>query len=213
MRKKGPIRAPGPVGSGDTELLASVYAEARSSYATQFAERYARDFYRSSAIGGVVSSIGIGTYLGECTPDDDSGYTDTIEAALLSGVNLIDTAINYRCQRSERAVGAALKRAIERGMPRDAIVVATKGGFLPLEDSPPASRDDYREYLKREFFSLGVLTPDDVVAGGHSLVPSFLRYAIQRSRTNLGVDSIDLYYLHNPEQQLAAVSPASLRER
>lgn len=45
------------------------------------------------------------------------------------------------------------------------------------------------------------------------MAPAFLRYSIERSKKNLGVQSIDLYYLHNPEQQLAAVSPASLRER
>jgi aryl-alcohol dehydrogenase-like predicted oxidoreductase len=187
--------------------------QARSDYAAQFAARFVPEFYRSSSIGGVVSAIGVGTYLGECTGDDDEGYADAIDTAVSSGVNLVDTAINYRCQRSERAVGAAIRRLTERGVSRDAIVVSTKGGFLPLADTPPTSREEYREYLKREFFSQGVLTPDDVIAGGHSLAPSFLRYAIQRSRANLGLESIDLYYLHNPEQQLAAVTPASLRER
>jgi len=213
MRKKGLARVPAPLVGGSTERDASAYVQARSNYANHFADRYVAEFYRPAAIGGVVSSIGIGTYLGECTADDDAGYTDAIEAAISSGVNLIDTAINYRCQRSERAVGAAIRRAIAQGTARDAIVVSTKGGFVPLADTPPATRDAYREYLKREFFDTGVLTPDDVIAGGHSLAPSFLRYAIHRSRANLGLDSIDLYYLHNPEQQLAAVSAASLRER
>ena len=213
MRKKGLARAPAPLVGGSTELDAGAYLQARSNYANQFADRYVAEFYRPAAIGGLVSSIGIGTYLGECTADDDAGYSDAIEVAISSGVNLIDTAINYRCQRSERAVGAAIRRAIAQGTPRDAIVVSTKGGFVPLADTPPATRDEYREYLKREFFDPGVLTPDDVIAGGHSLAPSFLRYAIHRSRANLGLDSIDLYYLHNPEQQLAAVSAASLRER
>lgn len=213
MRKKAPTRASSLLVGGNTEPDTSGYVQTRSDYAKQFADRYVPDFYRSAAIGGVVSSIGVGTYLGECSSDDDAGYSDAIEAAIASGVNLIDTAINYRCQRSERAVGAALQRVIARGTSRDAIVVSTKGGFLPLADTPPASREDYRAYLKREFFDPGILTPDDVIAGGHSLAPSFLRYAIHRSRANLGLDSIDLYYLHNPEQQLAAVSPASLRER
>src|SRR5206468_7001640 len=155
---------------------------ATEGYAAHFADRYVPEFYRTSAGGDVVSSIGIGTYLGECSADDDAAYTDAIAAAIASGVNLIDTAINYRCQRSERAVGAAIQRAIAQGTARDAIVVSTKGGFLPLANTPPATRDEYREYLKREFFDPGVLTPDDVIAGGHSLAPSFLRYAIHRSR-------------------------------
>lgn len=213
MRKKAPMRAGSLLVGGQPELDESEYVQARSAYAKQFADRYVPDFYRSGAIGGVVSSLGVGTYLGECSAEDDAGYSDAIEAAISSGVNVIDTAINYRCQRSERAVGVALQRVIGRGTPRDAIAVSTKGGFLPLANTPPASREDYRAYLKREFFDPGILTPDDVIAGGHSLAPSFLRYAMHRSRANLGVDSIDLYYLHNPEQQLAAVTAASLRER
>jgi len=186
---------------------------ATESYAARYADRYAPEFYRPSAQAHVVSSIGIGTYLGECSDEDDAAYADAIATAISSGVNLIDTAINYRCQRSERAVGAAIRRALAEGTPREALVVCTKGGFLPLADKPPESRDDYRAYLKREFFEPGILTPDDVVAGGHSIAPAFLRYSIERSKKNLGVRWIDLYYLHNPEQQLAAVSPASLRER
>ena len=213
MPKKGPVRPATSLREGYSPLDASAFAQARKTYAAAFADRYLTEFYRATAIGGVVSSLGVGTYLGECTDEDDTAYIDAIEAAAAAGANVIDTAINYRCQRSERAVGTALERLVKQGTPRDAIVVSTKGGFLPLEDTPPANRDAYRAYLKREFFASGILTPDDVVAGGHSIAPSFLRYAIQRSRANLRLPSIDLYYIHNPEQQLAAVSPASLRER
>jgi aryl-alcohol dehydrogenase-like predicted oxidoreductase len=184
-----------------------------AEYAARFASQFAPDFYRLAMNGVLVSSIGVGTYLGECSKDDDGAYCDTIAHALGAGVNLIDTAVNYRCQRSELAVGAALRRASDAGLSRDGVVVCTKGGYLPLRGAPPASRDEYRLYLKREFFDPGILTPDDVVSGGHSLAPQFLRYSIGRSRENLGVRTIDLYYLHNPEQQLAAVSPESFRER
>jgi len=188
-------------------------ADATSEYAARFEDRYSPDFYRTAIDGIRLSSIGIGTYLGECSDEDDAGYRDTICKALGSGVNVVDTAINYRCQRSELAVKAAIRAATHAGVPRAAVVVCTKGGYLPLAGQPPASREEYRNYLKHEFFDTGVLTPDDLVAGGHSLVPSFLRYCIGRSRENLGVDAIDLYYLHNPEQQLAAVSAESFRER
>jgi aryl-alcohol dehydrogenase-like predicted oxidoreductase len=188
-------------------------ASETEAYASQFADRYVPDFYRRSGGGELVSSIGIGSYLGECSAEDDAAYVDAIASAVDSGVNLVDTAINYRCQRSERAVGAAIQRVLAQGVRREALVVCTKGGFLPLKDRPPESREEYRDYLKREFFTPGILTPDDVVAGGHSIAPAFLRYSIERSKANLGMQTIDLYYLHNPEQQLAAVSPSSLRER
>ncbi|MBI1750191.1 MAG: hypothetical protein HY234_15520 [Acidobacteria bacterium] len=56
----------------------------------------------------LLSSIGIGTYLGEPNAITDQSYTDAIVAAVSSGVNVIDSAINYRFQRSERSIGAAL---------------------------------------------------------------------------------------------------------
>ena len=213
MRKKAAVGAASPTYMAVQSNVDKAVATATEAYASRFAERYAAEFYRPSTGGGVISSIGIGTYLGECTEQDDADYEDAIATAIASGVNLIDTAINYRCQRSERAVGAAIRRVIQQGTPREALVVCTKGGFLPLADKAPRSRDEYRAYLKREFFDTEILTPDDVVAGGHSIAPGFLRYSIERSRKNLGVEYIDLYYLHNPEQQLAAVTPASLRER
>lgn len=205
-------RKPATQGAKDDSTTERVSSE-RSEYAARFAARYVPDFYRPALNGAPVSSIGVGTYLGECSDDDDTGYQATISRALGAGVNLVDTAINYRCQRSELMVGAALRDAFRAGVPRDAVVVCSKGGYLPLSGHPPQSREAYRTYLKQEFFNPGVLTPDDLVSGGHSLAPSFLRYCIARSRENLRLERIDLYYLHNPEQQLAAVSPDSFRAR
>lgn len=214
MPRKAPTRSAASrheVRQGDS--TAAIAGTASAAYAARFADRFASDFYRTSLAGYTLSSIGLGTYLGECTAADDAAYESAIAAAIDEGVNLIDTAINYRCQRSERSVGRAVQQSLKNGTPRDAILICTKGGYLPLADQPPASREEYMLYLKREFFDTGVLTPDDVVSGGHSLAPSFLRYSLARSRKNLGLDTIDLYYLHNPEQQLAAMTHASLRER
>ncbi|HET7459367.1 MAG TPA: aldo/keto reductase [Gemmatimonadaceae bacterium] len=162
----------------------------------------------------VVSSIGLGTYLGECDDRDDAAYTTTARHALERGVNVLDTAINYRCQRSERALGAALRGAVADGvMRRDEVVVCTKGGYVALDGRPPATRIEYQDYLEREFFAPGVMTPAEVVAGGHCLAPGFLAHQIERSRHNLGVATIDVYYLHNPEQQLDVVEPATFRAR
>jgi len=46
-----------------------------------------------------ISSLGIGTYLGQ--PDDkvDASYAASVVASVESGINVIDTAINYRFQR------------------------------------------------------------------------------------------------------------------
>jgi aryl-alcohol dehydrogenase-like predicted oxidoreductase len=109
-------------------------------------------------------------------------------------------------------VGRALREAIAAGVTsRDEVVLCTKGGYLPLDGETPASREEYQAYVEREYVAPGVLAPNDVVAGGHSLAPSFLAHSLDRSRANLGVRAIDIYYIHNPEQQLAAVQPAKFR--
>ena len=178
----------------------------------RFAAGFADDFFRPFAGGLVASSLGVGTYLGECDDADDASYASAIRAALERGVNVIDSSINYRCQRSERTVGNTLRAAIADGLvKRDEIIVCTKGGYVPLDAAAPATRDDYLAYLQRTFVDPGIVAPEDVVGGGHSLSPSFIAHQIKTSQANLGVRTIDVYYLHNPEQQLDSVQPARLR--
>lgn len=194
--------------------MAHASAAATAAYGGAHRERFEPAFYRETTFGLTVSSIGIGTYLGECTDDEDARYIAAIRWGFAHGINIVDTAINYRCQRSERSVCNALQRAITAGdVARDQVVVCSKGGYIPLDGEPPATREDYEAYVQREFYDAGIVAPDDVVAGGHSLASTFLKYCIARSRQNLGVRTIDVYYLHNPEQQLAAVTPARLRAR
>jgi aryl-alcohol dehydrogenase-like predicted oxidoreductase len=169
----------------------------------RFANTQEDHFYRLLADGPFVSSLGLGTYLGECDDDEDARYVATVIAALEHGVNLLDTAINYRCQRSERAIGEAVGILVTRGkIRRDEVVICTKGGYIPLDRTPPATKEGYRGFLESEYYGPGVMKPDDVVAGGHCLTPRYLNDQIERSRRNLGVAFIDVYYLHNPEQQL-----------
>ena len=181
-------------------------------YQRRFAEAFAGDFFRPFAGGLSAASIGIGTYLGECDDTDDTQYTGTIRAALERGINVIDSSINYRCQRSERAIGEALRGAIDAGVVRrDEVILCTKGGYIPLDSTPPRTREEYLAYLQHTFVESGILAADDVVGGGHALSPTFLDHQIKASQANLGVRSVDVYYLHNPEQQLDAVQPARFR--
>ena len=178
----------------------------------RFADRFANDFFRPIAGELAASSLGIGTYLGDCEDADDEGYAAAIRAALERGINVIDSSINYRCQRSERVVGETLRAAIADGVvKRDEVIICTKGGYIPLDNSPPSTRDDYLAYLQRTFVEPGVVAPEDIVGGGHALSPSFIAHQIEASQANLGVRTLDVYYLHNPEQQLDSVQPARLR--
>jgi aryl-alcohol dehydrogenase-like predicted oxidoreductase len=162
----------------------------------------------------VASALGMGTYLGDCTDAEDAAYTNTVRAAIASGVNVLDTAINYRCQRSERAVGHAVVEAIASGaVRRDELIVCTKGGYVALDGEPPSSREAYERWLEVELFDTGLVTREELVRGGHAITPRYLAYQLARSRANLGLQTIDLYYVHNPEEQLLAVDRATFRQR
>src|SRR5438045_5053518 len=165
------------------------FREAAASAAGHFRE----------ADGRWLSSLGIGTYLGRDDARTDALYAASVRRSLQLGLNVVDSAINYRNQRSERAVGAALR---ESGQRRDGILLCSKGGYLAFDGGRP---HDPRAYVEETFLRTGILQADDIVAGCHSLAPRFLQDQIDRSRRNLGVECIDVYYLHNPETQLGEV--------
>jgi aryl-alcohol dehydrogenase-like predicted oxidoreductase len=150
-----------------------------------------------------LSALGIGSALGAPTDEEDAAYERAIRRALELGVNHIDTAINFRCQRSERVIGRTLRDVAPTP---GTVFVTTKGGYLPLEAPAPATKEEYRDYIRREYIDTGVISAPELVAGGHCIAPNFLRNQIERSIANLGVASIDIYYIHNPEQQLDGVS-------
>lgn len=170
-------------------------------YAARFSGRAVAGHFREQQ-GLWLSSLGIGTYLGEPDARTDQAYTDAIVAAVESGVNVIDSAINYRFQRSERSAGAALAELARRGYAREELLLCTKGGFLTPDGDMPA---DASEYFNREYVETGILREGDVAAGCHSMAPKFIADQLERSRRNLGVETIDVYYLHNPETQLGEV--------
>lgn len=158
-----------------------------------------------------MSSIGLGTYLGEMDERTDRGYEASIEAALASGCNVIDTAINYRFQRSERNVGAALNRAVSAGkVARDEIVVSTKGGFIAFDGQYPPNP---AKFFHDEYVSSGICTAEDLVGGIHCMTPAYLENQLERSLRNLQLECVDIYFLHNPETQLSHLGRAEFLKR
>ena len=172
-------------------------------YRNEFGDAFGRTYFRRFG-PGVVSSIGLGTYLGEPTDAVDDAYREAIGLALRSGVNYVDTAVNYRCGRSERVVGEAVR---DSEIDRDATVVATKGGFLPFDDTPPA---DPSTYVRERFVEPRIVDPDDLANGAHAITPGYLEWSLDRSLDRLGLDTIDCYYVHNPETQLATRSKSAV---
>ena len=173
------------------------------AYRDRFGDRFGRTYFRRFP-PGVCSSIGLGTYLGEPTDAVDDEYRAAITAALDSGINMIDTAINYRCQRSERVVGDALA---DSEADREEVVVATKGGFLPFDGSQPA---DPGRYIREQYVDTDIVDPDTLVRGSHSIEPGVIDHLLDRSLSNLDLDRIDCYYVHNPETQLLDREPAAV---
>ena len=162
------------------------------------------------AAGVRVSSIGLGTYLGGEDAGTDRGYEECVAIALSSSVNVFDAAINYRGQKSERAIGRALAAAFARGAAaRDEVFVSTKGGYLPHDSDDPR---DPRRYVQETFLATGI-APRAEIAGGNCIAPGYLEDQVERSRANLGLETIDLYYLHNIESQRAAVDARTFRTR
>ena len=195
---------------GEERKTGSATADGTLRYAARFQGRSAAGHFREIRGGLVLSSIGIGTYLGEPDDSTDRAYTDAVVAAVESGINVVDSAINYRFQRSERAIGAALKDLFAKGYSRDEIVLCTKAGFLTPDGEMPA---DPNSYFSREFLERGIFTADDIAAGCHCMAPGYLSDQLERSRRNLSVATIDVFYLHNPETQLSEVSPEVFRAR
>jgi aryl-alcohol dehydrogenase-like predicted oxidoreductase len=126
-------------------------------------------------------------------------------------VNVLDTAINYRHQRSERNIGAALQQLVSAGeCQRNEVFVCTKAGYLSFDGNLPS---DPRAYFMREYVEPGILDPKQLAGGMHCMAPAYLEDQIERSRQNLGLDIIDLFYVHNPESQLADVSREVFHQR
>jgi D-threo-aldose 1-dehydrogenase len=126
--------------------------------------------------------------------DDDTAGA-TVDAAWDEGVRYFDTAPHYGLGLSERRLGAAL-----RTRPRSGYVLSTKVGRL-LEPLAAVRGQD---------------TDGFAVAATHRRVWDFSRDGVRRSLEEslqrLGLDRVDIVYLHDPddhlEQVLAAGYPA-----
>ena len=150
-------------------------AEATAAYAARFAALPGN--YRSM-LGLSVSSIGIGTYLGE--PDDatDAAYAAALREAIRGGINFIDTAVNYRLQRSERVIGKVIAELVAAGeIKREEIVVATKGGYVAFDGEMPA---DPRAWFEEHYVRTGIVGPGDMV-----FIPPEARLRLRATDTGL----------------------------
>jgi len=152
-----------------------------------------------------LSEIGIGTYLGNLDDETDIGYYKTIREGVKTGINVVDTAINYRNMRSERVIGVVLGE-----IGRSRVVVSTKGGYIPLDDR---YRSDPQGWFKIELIDRGIISKEDITPHGNILTVKYINWSFSYSLKNLKTDYIDIYFLHNPEDQLNIMDRHKFYER
>ena len=124
-----------------------------------------------TTVGFGAWAVGGGGWSHGWGPQDDAASIAAIRHAVERGVNWVDTAAIYGLGHSEEVVGRALREIPAADRP----LVFTKGGMVPDRSRP------YDEPL-------------------HTLRPESIRRELDASLRRLGVDQIDLYQFHWPDQ-------------
>ncbi len=145
-------------------------------------------------LGYTLSELGIGTYLGELDEDTDRRYEETIKLGIEKGINVIDTAINYRYMKSERVIGKVIEE-----LGREKLFISTKGGYVPFDVD---SGEDPKVFFEDTFIKSGIIEPNEMTPQGHYLGGKFINWCFEKSLDNMRTERIDVYFLHNPEEQL-----------
>ena len=158
-----------------------------------------------------LSNVGMGTYLGDPDAKTDELVTHAVKQTISSGVNVIDTAINYRAQKAERSVGKAIFELIEENkISRDQIFLSSKNGYVTNDADVQLG---FWEYVKEEYSQKGVIKEGDVTSGYHCMTLAYLSDQLDRSLKNLDIECLDLMYLHNAvEGQINDVSKGQFLE-
>jgi hypothetical protein len=188
---------------------ASIVGYANPDNTEEYALKYGKTKGHFNSVFGMhLSSIGIGSYLGE--PNDETAdlLETAVHDAILGGINVIDTSVNYMGQRSEKAIGRALRRLLlkEGSVSRGSLFISTKAGFIPSDSVAGASsKAVLKEWEKAWGESNGgkAFPVDAIVDKKHCITPGCIDMSLRTSLNNLGVPTIDLLYLHNVEKQLA----------
>ena len=92
----------------------------------------------------LLSSVGIGTYVGD--PDDITDfdmYSAIKQSVLSGGLNHIDSAPNYRYMKSEKTVGKVLTVLQNKyDISREMLFVSSKAGYVPEDGEELVSQRD-----------------------------------------------------------------------
>lgn len=147
-----------------------------------------------------LTSIGMGTYLGSVSYEDDKKIIEAIKLSTSKGaINVIDTAINYRSQKSERAIGKALKEMLDNNIinSREEMFISSKNGYITDDGD---LNIDLWNYVYINWIRTNIIKPEDISSSYHCMKISYLEDQLNKSRRNLNLECIDLMYLHNPAE-------------
>lgn len=143
---------------------------------------------RYQEIGGTgqrVSRVCLGTWqLGGAWGADCEEAIAAVGVAFDLGVNFFDTAAAYGEGAAERALAKGLKGLLQGH--REELVISTKGGL------EVRLADDGSEISSR------------------NSDPAFLRSRLERSLENLGVDYVDVFFIHWPDPKIQLAETAGL---
>jgi aryl-alcohol dehydrogenase-like predicted oxidoreductase len=158
------------------------------------------------------SSLGVGVYLNEADTGTASLCQEAVISALQLGCNYIDTSFSYKSLRSEEIVGQALGAAFARGIvSRDEVIVSARGGAIYFEGEYPT---DAALFVRRNLIETRMAAIDEFAHSWHHCIsPRYIRKQFRQTLTNLGLGTLDIYFLHNPEVQRTERGPQIFGQR
>ncbi|WP_455370437.1 aldo/keto reductase [Petrachloros mirabilis] len=181
-------------------LRGAATVEATGRYAARYVNnpqspgRMEHGFGPFGATGLTASKLGFGCYrVDQSNPE----FAAALGKALRSGVNVIDTSTNYMDGESERLVGSVLRQEISAsGLSREEVIIVSKIGYIQGQHLKQAQA---RERSGHPY-------PDVVKYGEgiwHCIHPEFLADQLDASLDRLGLHTLDVCLLHNPEYFLS----------
>jgi aryl-alcohol dehydrogenase-like predicted oxidoreductase len=150
----------------------------------------------TTRLGGLpVGTLGWGTQSGEVKNIVDSKFERALPAVLDAGIRIVDSSPSYRCRRSMKAIGNALKSQVAQGhVSREELLLISHVGWLAFD----RKEENPALFLDREIKRLG-LQLADFVGGVWSLHPAWIRDQVELARTLAGIEHIELLMLDAPE--------------
>ena len=154
----------------------------------------AHGFALFGATGLTASRLGFGTYR---VGQREAEHREALRSALRQGCNVIDTSTNYMDGESEQLVGSVLREMMRAGdLTREGVIVVSKIGYVQGQNLTQAQA---REKSGKPY-------PDMVKYGDdiwHCIHPEFLADQLTLSLDRLGLATLDVCLLHNPEYFLS----------